>query len=961
MKTLIFSDLHLHNYSGFGIDFNSGLSKRLLEQQNILNQISEIIIKEKIEGVLFLGDLFHSVGIIPVEPFNIANAFFNSLKIPYYLVPGNHDLINRETPKWYQYSGKIFSKYTPPENIKLIGFHEKIDYNIIRGYDIVAIHQTPINAKIGNYIFKEGFNWQELSKNNKLVLIGHIHQRQQLASNCIIVGSPLALTFSDTNERGVYIVEDQSMLGTGDLKVEFVKLDYSKFITVNTLIETKEDGNYYRVLESEGKSENPNVVTITKPKFFEERLKSETFQEILNEWLAINNKDTSYLETVKDIIKDKFLGIGNVFKGKLVAVKIKNFISIEEIKYTIEEGFTLVRGKNGVGKSSLFEAIYWCLFGETTKELIGDDVIRKGQKNCEVVLALVDGTTKIKIFRDRKEGIRIWVQNDVDCQEITEGLRKDDKQKCLESLLGIDKNIFLSACYFSQENLKMLTNMGNSDKTNMITNLLGFEQYDDLYEGCHNKQKELNINLSIDEGRIKDLIKDIQVHEYFISDLNKRKNNIIEDIKKTNLSIEHYQEKIQKLNSQQIVEEKIEVIDYDSQLINLDSEILDLENQFKIVDNFELNIKLNDLKINISILERDSEHVFDEISELNEYIQELDSVNIGTTCEKCGSIVSEENKEKLKIEKIEKINSLNENKIKIVNQLEKLNLELQEGLIQFKNNNFSIQNINTKLSIVRSNIKEINNLKFKQLEQIKINENRKNKIILEQKEYVKFIEVYDEKIKKHNEDIREYDLNILDTTGKKMLTQTEHCELLQIKEESLKNIAILDFWKTAFSSRGIRSLLLDKFCNQMNIIINKYIALISNNKIEVIMNPTKTIKSGEERNEINLDIILNGTQYNYKNLSGGQKRRIDAALCFALNSWVSKKYNISNGLLGIIILDELFSYLDGEAEESIGNLVYDEGKNKGIYVISHALSLESFASKIWTVSEDHGISKINFN
>jgi DNA repair exonuclease SbcCD ATPase subunit len=98
----------------------------------------------------------------------------------------------------------------------------------------------------------------------------------------------------------------------------------------------------------------------------------------------------------------------------------------------------------------------------------------------------------------------------------------------------------------------------------------------------------------------------------------------------------------------------------------------------------------------------------------------------------------------------------------------------------------------------------------------------------------------------------------------------------------------------------------------------------------------------------------------YKSLSGGQKRRVDVSLCLSLNKWVSDRYNVPNGLLGLIILDEIFSYLDKEGEESLANLISSESSNKAILVVSHTPSLESFATNIWEVEMRNNISKLNF-
>ena len=94
MKLLAFTDTHIHNWRNFGVDGTTGLSKRLLDQQKILSQIVNLAKTEKVDGLLFIGDLFHAVGTIPTECLNTVDVFFKALealKLPVYLVKGNHD------------------------------------------------------------------------------------------------------------------------------------------------------------------------------------------------------------------------------------------------------------------------------------------------------------------------------------------------------------------------------------------------------------------------------------------------------------------------------------------------------------------------------------------------------------------------------------------------------------------------------------------------------------------------------------------------------------------------------------------------------------------------------------------------------------------------------------------------------------------------------------------------------
>jgi DNA repair exonuclease SbcCD ATPase subunit len=110
-----------------------------------------------------------------------------------------------------------------------------------------------------------------------------------------------------------------------------------------------------------------------------------------------------------------------------------------------------------------------------------------------------------------------------------------------------------------------------------------------------------------------------------------------------------------------------------------------------------------------------------------------------------------------------------------------------------------------------------------------------------------------------------------------------------------------------------------------------------------------------------MNILLEGQEVKYESLSGGEKRRVDLSLIFGLNRWVSEKYLVPNGILGLIILDECFSYLDVSGSEVVAQLLLEEGNDRSIFVIDHSLSLSSYAINIWTVVKENGVSTLRIN
>lgn len=56
-------------------------------------------------------------------------------------------------------------------------------------------------------------------------------------------------------------------------------------------------------------------------------------------------------------------------------------------------------GANGVGKSTLLDAIYWALYGKSLRGLRAGDVVSRGERGCAVTVSLTIGSQRLEIRR----------------------------------------------------------------------------------------------------------------------------------------------------------------------------------------------------------------------------------------------------------------------------------------------------------------------------------------------------------------------------------------------------------------------------------------------------------------------------------------------------------------------------------------------------------------------------------
>ena len=967
MKYIIFSDIHLSNWQG-GSNSKERISQRLVDQKSILQQLIDLAVKNN-AILLHGGDVFHCVGAVPTEALNIYNWFINECKrvgVKYYTATGNHDLaIRKNFSEWHnilnlfqstEERNKELSLLKP--TVKFVDYQDE-DVENIKGWDILILHKQPECSN--KYGFKhEGINWKKVAKNNRLSFYGHFHETKKLSSTVFVIGQPMQMTQSDIGEeRGCWFVDSENW------SVEFINLEYPE-LKKSEKVETKEDAK------------------------FEERIKSSSFQDILVEWLDREQKPQTYLDLIQKDITDKIQIVKNVFNGKITGIYLENFLSVDEIKIEYKNGFWLVLGENGSGKTSLTgEGIYWILFDDTTKDMAKSEVVRNRptkQKEAVGELSLVDNKQFYLVRRSSKDGLEIIQDN----KNVVEGMTKTQAQEFLEKqILGFDKNTYLAACYFSQEKLLTLAQLGDTDTTSLVTNLLGFETYDSLYVQMDLKKKEITLQLGLLEQNSTTLKNEIWKNGELqknlkeqIYTLNQTKSALEEE--QTNVTIQ-----IGELTTLlgNIVVPSVTTRELDVSLLALNgikSELVTKRNQLQE----DRQNRTQDLRKQISALQKDLTknsqeqnnidkekiRIESEIRTIEQSIANhraiIDSLK-ENKCVYCGTVLKKDELEKhyadeqsaisALIESLpvfppdfeKQLESLYDQEAKINELIEHINKQILDSDAEIKqllDANFAeITKIETDIKVMQKErddvlalTTEANGRKDSLTAQIKQLEQRKTSLVNQLQQINVEAKLTQSKELENN----------ADNLNSEMYDIEDKIHILN------ENLVIYEFWSVAFSNKGIRPLLLDKFVNEFNKVVKHYCYEVSNGEFVVEFTPTSKTQAGISRNKLGLQVIYKDKTVNYSSLSGGEKTRVNLPLCFGLNKWVSNKYGVTNGILGVMILDELFAHLDAKGRDSVAELLNEEGRNKSIFVIDHSDVLTAYTDNLWLVSKQNDITQL---
>lgn len=402
-----------------------------------------------------------------------------------------------------------------------------------------------------------------------------------------------------------------------------------------------------------------------------------------------------------------------------VKLKLSNFTSYGERPPELDfTHFKLaaVSGLNGAGKSSLLDAITWCVWGTSRAGESSDALIHSGSDDMSVEFSfeLDNHTYAIKRRRSKKRGgstaLELWSGNpstgSTDSPQassghnLTEGTIKSTQEKIIQTL-HLTFETFTNSSYLRQGHADEFTTHGPTDRKRILAEILGLDHYDALEEKARDKAKVTQTKLQLLDYQLLEIEAELsqkQEREKKLTEQQQRVDDIDSSIKASEGEIKSLQHKLESLKiaseqrdklKQNLAETRIEleqIIDQGKQraeriknlelkvleLPGLEKKLLELKALQKEIDRLrtaqarvlelqkqiertqgELNLK-NHQK---NVLEKDAENLLQEIKSLSSPL---------SRCPTCGQEIGKGQKHKVRKELEEKMHNKKEGISKIL-------------------------------------------------------------------------------------------------------------------------------------------------------------------------------------------------------------------------------------------------------------------------------------------------------
>lgn len=690
-----------------------------------------------------------------------------------------------------------------------------------------------------------------------------------------------------------------------------------------------------------------------------------------------------------------------------VKLQLHNFLSYKEPAALDFQSFNLavLSGNNGVGKSSILEAITWAVWGQT-RAVSDDELIHQGTNNCwvEFVFEHEDGLYRIVRKRElKKRAGQSFLEfqtksgkhnllDDAGWESIAEATLKSTQEKII-NILKIPYEIFVNSSYLRQGHADEFTIKTPAERKEILSEVLGLNYYEELSIKARETMRR-------DEEKTKLLAFQIEDLQSQIS----RKKEIANQYQETQVEFKKIgqEQKILKANlgkldkdrqEYEITNEKLKILrerfvefsktaqELNLEKTNLQNEQEQLQEQLKnkevIKRDYEKLLRLEKENEQELVKYKKYAEINQELRVLEHIKEDLDKntkrINQISNCPMCLRPMTKKEASKiivhLKKEFQEKFQSKYEGFKKEIQKIN-YNLEVHQDIQEKIKTLASLRETYQALGLAENNLQNIQ----KNLKNVLINfsklkdeaENITHKGTALKKKLPKLEQSnLAWKEKKNEEDIlnkriMEFQNSLGGLKQELIQIEKQEKELEKIEKEQQdiqKEIKEYEELSFAFGKKGIQAMIIEQSLETIEEGANELLTKITDGRMSLKFITQKAKKTPADEDELieTLEIKIADElgDRDYEMYSGGEAFRINFAIRIALSKLLASRAGTH---LKFLAIDEGFGMLDSAGRDdlvaAINSIAADFEK---ILVITHLQELKDlFPTKIEVTKDENG-------
>jgi len=661
-----------------------------------------------------------------------------------------------------------------------------------------------------------------------------------------------------------------------------------------------------------------------------------------------------------------------------------------KVRFDKAHGIVGIFAPNASGKSSLFDALSFCIYDKTSRTNISKNIINNRKTNfyCKFNFE-IDGIDYFIERRARyvrkatsvKVDVDFWRDNNGVIESLN-GEQRKDTNKEIEKYLGKFEDFVLTALSL-QGNNALFIDKSQSERKEILSQFIGVNIFDKLYQKAADENRDnatLIRKFKSDDFTTKLAEIDIDLksnkNEYKLYEMNQRALKDEEEV--LNKKIISYNEKIVKLNADSGVsieelEKRLKLLETKRDTIQSDKK----STQDRITHREELQITLDEIvdKFDEEELEdgigklkdskdklRDTESTIEKINikkdSLYERKDHLDKHKYNEECDICmensETILQQKEKVEADISQYQELFTDNDKtRLQLMLVIDSLKGYEDEwnNYIEAKNKedkiDREISQLINKLSTIET--EELRNKQqITQQEQL-IKEYYKNeKQIIKNKEIRTKIQSVRGKLNVTKDDLRKVNTEVLKLNGKVSALQNQK-ETIEDRINEVKEMEsqsrLFDFYLNALSKDGVSYELIEKALPMIEGEVNNILAQIV---------------------EFGMQLEIDGKNINAYLVYGDQRWSLE--MCSGMERFISglairvALINVCNlPRPNFLVIDEGFGTLDSENLQSLFMLfTYLKTQFDFVMIISHIDSMRDVVDDLIEIKKEKGFSNVKF-